>query len=192
MNKRLGDKKMDNDGLFIPVRHVALLVAGALLTLSIVFFAGYFVGKKHVMEQFVDKFEQDSFADQVYSSLCELYDCDIEQTECVASQKDVSLEAHDGKSEDLLVSPISSIESTYKALLIGYQSKRYADAFVTKLQRKNIPAEMKVRNSSTARGKTKEWYQVVVGPYTDRDELQSVVDCVSREEKIKGARIVAC
>ena len=36
--------------------------------------AGYFLGQKSGVEKFATKMEQDSLADQIYSSLCTLYD----------------------------------------------------------------------------------------------------------------------
>ena len=211
MNNRKNEKKSDNEGLFIPVRHVTLLVVGAFSVICIVFFGGYFIGKKHVMEQLVAKLEQDSFADQVYSSLCELYDYDDQQAvDTVADQTDCSQELSEEHVNEVLFSPLPVAETSsdafqgpaiaqsevvlpqYFAQLIGYQSKRYADMFAKKMEKKNIPVLVKIRKSITARGKTKEWYQVITKQYTDWQELQAVVDRVSREEKIKDARIITC
>ena len=61
-----------SDGLFIPNRQVSMLIAALMMVLFITFLGGYFFGKKYMVEQFVAKVEQDSFADQIYSSLCAL------------------------------------------------------------------------------------------------------------------------
>ncbi len=223
MNDRENEKKTDKDGLFIPSRQVSILVVVALAIACIVFLGGYFIGKKHMMEQFVARIEQDSFADQVYSSLCDLYDYDMEETS-IASQpleeqqlvehslEEQQLDQERNQKDTQLVSNISADNETeqkqasveelqseqavaapsYYAQLLSYHSKRYADIFVQKLMKKNIPVEVRTRKSVTARGESKPWYQVVTKPYTDREELQVLVDRVSREEKIKGACIKTC
>jgi len=76
-----------SDGLFIPSRQVSFLVASLLMMFFITFLGGYFFGKKYMVEQFVAKIEQDSFADQIYSSLCALGECDPEELRALAAQE---------------------------------------------------------------------------------------------------------
>lgn len=76
-----------SDGLFIPNRQVSLLVASLLMMFFITFLGGYFFGKKYMVEQFVAKIEQDSFADQIYSSLCALGECDPDELRALAAQE---------------------------------------------------------------------------------------------------------
>ena len=58
-----------SDGVVISNRHVSGIIAGGIACMPVAFSAGYFLGKHYLVEQFVAKAEQDSFADQVYTSL---------------------------------------------------------------------------------------------------------------------------
>jgi hypothetical protein len=68
------DQKNDNEknSLFIPTRQVSAFVALAIFLLGVVFMSGYFFGKKQMVDQFVVKAEQDSFADQICLVMCAL------------------------------------------------------------------------------------------------------------------------
>ncbi len=217
MDNHNNEKKRNNDGLFIPSRQVTVMVAVAVVLAGVLFLGGYIVGKKHVMEQVVARMEQDSFADQVYSSLCELYDYDMEEVivadqECESIEdtaieevvqnepaepmpvvsNDLEMDAANEKTSTQIIPEQAAATISYRAQLLSYHVKKYADNFVAKLAKKGIPVEVKTRKSTTACGASKLWYQVVTGPYADRDELQKVVDRISQEEKIKGARIITC
>ena len=199
VSDRKKKRKIETDGLFIPGRQVSKLVVGGIAAACIVFMGGYFIGKKHTMEQLVANMEQDSFADQVYSSLCNLYEYDA-QAMVVAHQEATDQEMPVGESP-LEEAQEQEAEETmeeqadgpaYAAQLLSYHVRRHADDFVQKLAYKNIPLKVRARKSVTAGGEAKEWYQVVTKPYVDRDELQLVVDQVVREERIKGAQIITC
>ena len=201
MNTEKKRKYTKKEGLFVPARQVNMLSAGALIIAAVVFMGGYFIGKKHMMEQFVAQVETDSFADQVYSSMCVLYDADTggESMLLVAADRDPSSldelrRTSDDEGEPL---PVQNAKDSvnlpaYVGQLLSYHVRRYADVFVQKLAKKNIPLEVRIRKSVTANGEAKEWYQVVTKPYTDRHELEVVVEQLSREEKIEGAHIIVC
>ncbi len=208
-------KKTDNDGLFIPRRQLSIFVAAAAAVVFVVFMSGYFFGKKHMVEQFVAQVEHDAFADQIYSSMCALYDCDNEPIaiESIAStvddervlQKDeqVALEDSPDQPEEI-ASQIQSFETaqqepadsgqSYYAQLIGYRQsmRRAAERFAQKLIDKGIPVEVRTRKSSTPKGRTAIWYQVVTQAYADRQALEEIVDSVCRQERLKGVRILSC
>lgn len=63
-----------NYSLRINARQLGLIVAGFLVVNSVAFVAGFFWGKKSVVEAFSQRIEQDSFADQIYYSMCSYYD----------------------------------------------------------------------------------------------------------------------
>ncbi len=208
------DQKNDTEkkGLFIPTRQVSALVALAISLLGVVFMAGYFFGKKQMVDQFVVKAEQDSFADQIYASLCALYDQDSEsiatmgqrneipiaiQEEAV-EKEDVSVIRPEKKSDaiaqvSVVADPDPKVPSThYYAQLIGYGTKKAADSFVQKLQKKGVSALVKTRRSQTAKGRKTTWYQVVTKPFSDRKALESLTQSIAQNEKIKGIRVIAC
>lgn len=105
------------DGLFMPSRHASVAVAFVLLVFFMSFMGGYFLGKKHVIDEFVAKVEQDSFADQIYTSLCLLSDQDPELMRASHDEAAEEVEsAHESSAvQDAVVlshaEPASSLES---------------------------------------------------------------------------------
>ncbi len=194
MNDRKKSRKTTKDGLFVPARQVSMLAASALAVAAVVFLGGYFIGKKHMMEHFVAQVEHDSFADQVYSSMYAMYDdapASEDQEREWAQEEEAGETADEQADSELVLSDELSLEA-YVGQLLSYHVRKYADGFVQKMAKRNIPLEVRTRKSVTANGDAKEWYQVITKPYTNRGELEVVVEQLSREEKIKGAHIIVC
>ncbi|MDR3550434.1 MAG: hypothetical protein P4L31_03405 [Candidatus Babeliales bacterium] len=61
-------------GLFMHSRQVSLIVASLLLLSFFLFMGGYFLGQKNAVRAFSNKIDQESFGDQIYSSMCSLCD----------------------------------------------------------------------------------------------------------------------
>jgi len=61
-------------GVFLSNRHASFVVAGGLFFSFIIFISGYFLGQKNAVERFSNKVEQESFADQLYSSMCTMHE----------------------------------------------------------------------------------------------------------------------
>lgn len=72
------DQKKDDcdckssQGLYMPSRQVSLVVASLMFLSFILFTGGFFWGQKNAIASFTNKIEQESFGDQIYSSLCSL------------------------------------------------------------------------------------------------------------------------
>src|SRR3989304_5973696 len=195
-----------SDGLFIPNRQLSTLVAFFLMILLVSFLSGYFFGKKHMVEQFVAKVEQDSFADQIYSSLCALGDYDVESIRSLGSvelskdsdspvEETPSLEVEEqiAMASELPNEIVSTIPATqYFAQLIGFGSQGAARKFYQKMKAKNISVLLKERVSVSAKGKKRKWYQVVTETYQDRNALEELVDRITKEEKLMGVKIATC
>jgi hypothetical protein len=186
------------DGLFLPSRQVGLLLSGLIIAFFVFFISGYFLGKKQIADELMYKIEQESFADQVYSSLCALYDQDldsaqIEETDQLVSQDKNVLVPE--KEEELIIN--NSIEpqtesvhlgKQYYAQLIGFGTQQAADQFAQRIG-KIAQVEVRARESSTAKGRKITWYQVVTKPFNDRDSLHNAVDRITKQEKLKGVQI---
>ena len=198
-----------SDGLFIPNRQLSTMIAFLLMVLFVSFLSGYFFGKKHMVEQFVAKAEQDSFADQIYSSLCALGDYDVESIrslELVESDKDSDAAISHTQEAPALLSEeevamasssseeaISTIPTTqYLAQLIGFGTEGAARRFYRKMKERHVSVIVKERVSVSAKGNKRTWYQVVTEPHEDRDILEKLVDRITKEEKLMGVRIVTC
>jgi hypothetical protein len=185
MNHKKDSKKQN--GLFIPIRQATAYTSLVISLLGVVFMAGYFLGKQQVVDQFVARIEQDSFADQISASLCSLYDPELLSPD--APQKEESKQ-----SELIVVESETDPEliSEYYAQLIGYGTQKAADIFAQSLIEKGIPALVKTRRSQTANGKETVWYQVVTEPFLDKSALEQLTHRIAKSEKIQGIQIVTC
>ena len=77
---------------------VSGIVACALLGTFFIFMAGYYWGKKSAVEHFSSQFEQDSFADRIYSSMCLLYE--TPESESEKEIKEITEESQPRESVD--------------------------------------------------------------------------------------------
>jgi septal ring-binding cell division protein DamX len=142
-----------------------------------------------------------------YASLCALYDQDSESIaqretpitiqEEAGEKEDITGIHSEKKSDAIEVNSIAdsdtSVPSTqYYAQLIGYGTKKAADSFAQKLQRKGVSVLVKIRRSQTAQGRKTTWYQVVTKTFSDRKALESLTQSIAHDEKIKGIRIITC
>ncbi len=75
-------------GLFLPVRQVSWVVASIILVNFCLFIGGYFWGQKSAITTFSNKLEQESFGDQIYSSMCGLCDSQGEIEEVAEPEED--------------------------------------------------------------------------------------------------------
>ncbi|MBV8660814.1 MAG: SPOR domain-containing protein [Candidatus Dependentiae bacterium] len=71
------------------------------------------------------------------------------------------------------------------AQLIGFGTKKAAQAFVSRLKKHNVPVILKTMISKTASGKQKTWYQAITPTYNSAEELQSQIAKIKRLEHIR-------
>lgn len=106
-------------GLFMRNRQLSLVVAAVLLMNFGLFMGGYFLGQKNAIALFSSRMDQESFGDQIYSSLCSL--CDdgqIEEDEEVSDGSQDSVDINEQDQADVNAagqSLISTNESDSKA-----------------------------------------------------------------------------
>ncbi len=193
-----------NNGLFIPNRQLSIIVAGLLFLAFCIFISGYFLGKKNVVEQYSEKMQQEAFSDQVYASILTHPENSEQQnspTLLVTQTETQPVELlHEPvvqavMSENQIVTSATLPEQSsvqYYAQLIGFGTEKAAQQFVKKLAIKGIETEVKKRISTTAKGRTSYWYQVVTAAYSNKNDLIELVNKITKEENIKDANIRVC
>lgn len=156
------------------------------------FGAGYFWGEKKSAERFLQRIGQDSLSDQVYSSICSLYDSNGELEQNTENDtleiEEYAKEGNNQEAQETIVEAVSKVE--YYAQLVGFSTAKHAQQFVERLSKKGIVTHVQERKSRTARGKIINWYQVVTDPYTNRAALISLVEQVKEQERLHDVRIV--
>jgi len=188
-----------NQGLFVPNRQLSFIVAALLLLSFCIFMTGYFLGKKNVVEQFTEKMQVEAFSDQVYAAVLATTQENEQQAEnnLLVTDADIADILPQSINQDIAVAQVEadaeqSALTRYYAQLIGFGTEKSAQAFVKKLATKGIDTEIKKRVSTTAKGRTSYWYQVVTTAYTNKSDLSELVDRIAKEENIKGACIRVC
>jgi hypothetical protein len=90
---------IESQGLTITSRVLGLLIAGLIAVTFFVFMAGFFLGKKSVLEQFCQTAAKDSLADQIYSSLCAMPEYKEQNT---SSDRDVVVDEEIDTTQDVV------------------------------------------------------------------------------------------
>jgi hypothetical protein len=181
--------------------HAAWVLAAVIMTEACIFTVGYYWGKRSGAQQLCATISRDAFADQIYNSLCmatagleadksdeesdEAENSDADSTASDDSDNSESVAQNDNQAENAL-----EVTPQFFAQLAGFTSFKKAEAFVCRLQKRQIPVLIKERISKTSRGRSLTWYQVVTEPYEDQDALNSVVAILKKEEKLHDVRIV--
>lgn len=210
-NGRNNDKE---NGIFLTNRHISWLLSAFIITSFFVFISGYFLGQKRGVEKFSQKMDQENLADQIYSSMCALYDVNEELTSIDAEGESTETALSGEQEPEAVVEKSGSVavaahpespapqaqsvaaalvdEHGYCAQLIGFGSSKAAESFAAKLARKGIKVEVKKRQSKSAKGKSQNWYQVVTAVHATKAELEKIVSRIKHEEKIHDVCIVHC
>ena len=197
-------------------RQASLFIAAGLLIIFFSFITGYFWGKRSAISQFCMSVEQSSFADRIYTSMCELSETEpptTQETVAVGQEQstDVPVTSADAdqvaeEQEDLGVSldhdsvqhvvqavvetQVKSAEvERYHAQLVGSGSEQLAEKFAQRLRKKGMPVKVEAKKSKSTKGKIRSWYQVVTQDFTSKNELEALVARISKEEKLSGVRI---
>lgn len=187
------EKESPNDfTLRLSMRQLSLMVAGFLAFSFFVFIAGYFLGQKRATQEFLYKADQDSLADQIYSSMCVLYDA--------KDDGDENAESAD-EADNIDVPEVVQIKDEpqtgavptkkYQAALVGFPASGAAEGkkLVARLTAQGFPVELVERASATSKGKKITWYQVVTKPYESKSALETAVQQIAHNEHIKEKSI---
>jgi hypothetical protein len=200
-------KENESINVSLSSRQASLLLAAGLLVLFFSFITGYFWGKQNAVSQFCMSVEQSSFADRIYTSMCEIAETEVPITSDTVATNDeqVAEVVVEPKIEELVKPDADAIplvasvaqESvvaqptvSHYAQLAGYGTPQQAEKFAQKLRKKGLSVKVETRKSKSSKGKAKSWYQVVTKDFTDKKELETLVARISKEEKLSGVRII--
>jgi len=98
-------------GLFVGNRQVSIVIAGLLLLSFFLFMGGYFWGQKNATTAFSNRIDQESFGDQIYSSMCSLCDSgDVEEDGSESEEHNENDTALEASMQEPEVEPASQME----------------------------------------------------------------------------------
>jgi cell division septation protein DedD len=158
------------------------------------------LGQKRAAQEFSYRADQESLADQIYSSMCVLYDAkDDEEAEGQEDEQLTETDAHEALAENLepasqnaeevSVEPAAPAKQ-YRAVLSGFPASLVQDAknMVARLTKKGYPVEL-VEHTSINKNVTKKWYQVITKPYASREELEKIKPYLAKFGYVKEQSI---
>ena len=211
-----------SDQIILTKRQASMVMASMLLFCLFVFIAGYFLGKRTLIDDFSATTTKESLHDQIDLLLTtqslqssqegqavsedepllveekslqdEITVADQEMvipeiiTEERESQKQIKKE-ETIKSEDNVVVNSPDVKKSQHAQLIGFGTKKAAQAFVARLKKHDIPVILKTMMSKTASGKQRTWYQAITPTYDSLKELQDQIVKIKRLEHIRDKDI---
>lgn len=178
-------------GICIDRRLLSRVIAFLLLLGSFIFVAGYFWGQRVAVDQLINAVERDSFSDQMYYSICSLYDSDNKEEEDEEGETVTPEETSTEEEEEAAVQPVvQPVGKQYVAQLAGYSQLGQAQQLKQRLAHRGVQTNVQKRSSATRRGKVVVWYQVVTEPQADRAALDKTVELVKKAEKIREIKIV--
>lgn len=214
-----GCQCQQREGYFFDRRQANRMVALSLLAGLTIFIGGYFWGQHVATDQLLSIVERDSFADQVYYSMCSLTDqkeedgADTEEgdgeqddeqavsktpvaqpspdvTQAVKPLETKSPEAKPQEAKSADVKLQTLGSRNYYAQLAGFGTAHQAQQFLHRLTGHDIAARVQRRESKGRNGRTIVWYQVVTEDNADRAALEKVVNQIKVYEKLHDIRMV--
>jgi len=212
-------ERKNKGGLFLSTRQISWSLSFFIFLSFFVFISGYFLGKKQAADKFYNKVSQDSFSDQIYYSVCSMYENDEACVEQESTEDDNADYLQSCKNEEAQPEVKTSVDTDsrveeasaenqgqqevkaakakedrqkYYAELIGFGTLRCANKFSSKLKNQGFSVQVKRRRSKTSKGKRIVWYQVVSEKFDNKNDLIAFVDIIKAKERLKGIRIVEC
>lgn len=191
-------------------RQASMIMASMLLFCLFVFIVGFFLGKRVVVEDFSSQITQKALHDQIdfllttqslKSSQGDQIDAiqiddhakENSLPEFIENEKIVELIVdQNNNNDDLLIKNSENNEVEEKkqyAQLIGFGTKKAAQAFVARLKKHDITIIVNTMVSKTAAGKQKVWYQAVTPVYNSSQLLKHQIEKIKRLEHIRDKDI---
>lgn len=208
------------DGLFLNKQQLNRTIVLLLITSLFVFVGGYFWGQHSAAEQLLTMVERDSFADQVYYSMCSVNergddegDAEDSSTQLADASDDAASKAADVapaevKAAEIVVAKNESAENPkiviaenkqniseqkqrYKGVLAGFSTEKMANQLVARLKRRGFDVGIVTRQSRAKNGRVVSWYQAVTAPTADRKQLEQTIAQIKKFEKLHDVSITS-
>lgn len=204
------------DGLFLNKQQLNRTIVLLLTTSLFVFVGGYFWGQHTAAEQLLTMVERDSFADQVYYSMCSVNErgddepsADSEDEPETTQLADATPAAPTNAEMSEAAAPIAKNEAIaqtqnlavqkeiqqknqpkYKGVLAGFSTEKMANQLVQRLKRRGFDVSIVTRHSRTKSGRSISWYQAVTAPVADRAQLEQTIAQIKKFEKLHDVSIM--
>jgi hypothetical protein len=92
--------------------------------------------------------------------------------------------------QNTLNSQQTTPNTKYYAQLVGFGSRKNAEQFVNKLQKKGYTVRIMPRKSKTSNGKVITWYQAITENFADKAQLEEVVNEIKISERLSDIKFM--
>lgn len=188
--------------IMLTMRQISLAVAALLALSFFIFIAGYFLGKRKAIQEFSHHVDQESLADQIYSSMCVLYDAkDDNEEDEDGTEENETAEVSKGSDQKEEITPqVTQKEArdkkNYTLTLAGFSAAQHEEAtkMVARLAKKGFSAHVNEIPSKTSKGKIITWYQVVANVMIGEGEMEPMQQEIAKVAHVnkKSIRIDEC
>ncbi len=145
--------------------------------------AGYYSGKKYVLEKAHESVVSDSFSDIVYHAFYSLQEAFVPYDEQQISR--LNVHNKETQIDKELSKKRMGEEKLYYAEVARFASLKEAEAFIARLNHRGVEARVAVKTSVTQSGQLHSWYQVNVYQECLKKDFIKTVDAVKREHHLK-------
>lgn len=200
----------DRHSIVIDRRSASRVTSCVALGAFIVFATGYFIGKRHTIQNELESHELALFANRIQYAIDEqsrMAQAEEQEYSGQETKEEMVLAARLHQPEDAPIdaapdnAPVITAHMQqhepeqnsvhYVALLAGYGTQRAAQQFAQRLENKGIKAEVRTRVSKSSQKKQRKWYQVVTQKYENKQALSSLVEQLKIQERLgNDVRIV--
>jgi len=189
----------DSNGFYLTKRQASVATSISIILLTLMLVIGYLWGQRNAIGEFTSKVVNDSFADQVNYSMHSMYKENNAADEDETEEKENELEEVNPEKQSIKkeidapvqVQQINNVPGLkHYAQLVGFGSRKNAEQFVNKLQKKGYTIVLIPRKSKTANNKVITWYQAVTEKFDNKADLEKVVDEIKVSERLNDIKFM--
>jgi len=188
---------MKENNITITMRQLSIIVSAGLIAGFFIFISGYFLGKKRAAEEFSYRIDQESLADQIYSSMCILSDTkdESDEDEENSDENEISEMAKQSEPKNEMVTESSAKptenQKNYKITLAGFSAAQSEEAskMVARLSKKGYGARVVEIESKTPKGKSVTWYQVTAQVCANPGDLPALQQEIAKVAQVNKKSI---
>lgn len=184
------------DNLTLDARQASWAGAALILLIFTAFVAGFFWGQRSAYHEAMSRTAHTAFTDQAHfalyaaSAVREPATTEPLRMDIIDTEPEI---IGAPESEPLGATPALAPNDATKhvAQLVGFGTKKEAQTALERMKKRGLPVQMRERTSKTPKGRTVTWYQIVSDAYTDKKQLELVLDRICKAERIprKDVRI---
>jgi septal ring-binding cell division protein DamX len=165
-------------GLYVHNRQLSWVVASVILMNFCLFVGGYFWGQKNAIDTFANKIDQETFSDQIYSSLCSLCEtAEVEEEGDEEQAPDAQAIAQNNEQAQADTQEMTPL-AINQANNSGHASQELAQSANPDIQGESIQKE---NEDTTAELAQSEYYAQLVGFGSERN-AQKFAQKLTRKE----------